>query len=381
MVTVAGPVAGERGMQPTPTEGIDSLALERGEPTPSAVMVDDAAGILPLQVRAVRLGDLSALRQLSAYYRLNQPDASLEPPSVLRAGLAASMPFRRTSRPAFVAVAGQRLVGFAPFRTAHPDRRWRLLALGSSVGVFDADPVWEALLTHAVRDAGLRGVKRLYARLPLGVPVGPALRRMGWTPYAAETIYAAATPDFGRRSSSVRPQTPADTWAIHQLYSAAVPRPVQVAEAHTSHRWELHPGRRGGGENARAGWLIEEGHDVVGYARAMSRARLHVLEIIFLPGRTDVISDLLSGALAALPNPPARRVLCAVRTYQAEVGTALEGRGFVPVQEQDLSVKYTTATVRSPAVEAVPFHVEVRDSLPQRVPSFLHGRPRDGSAD
>jgi flagellar biosynthetic protein FliQ len=46
-----------------------------------------------------------------------------------------------------------------------------------------------------------------------------------------------------------------------------------------------------------------------------------------------------------------------------------------------LLVKYTTATVRLPAFETVPFHVDVRDKLPQRVPSFLHGRPRDGSAN
>ncbi len=40
-------------------------------------------------------------------------------------------------------------------------------------------------------------------------------------------------------------------------------------------------------------------------------------------------------------------------------------------------MKYTTANVRAPAFEVVRFHVEARDKLPQRVPTFLHGQPRD----
>jgi hypothetical protein len=84
--------------------------------------------------------------------------------------------------------------------------------------------------------------------------------------------------------------------------------------------------------------------------------------------------------LASLPGPPAKRVFCAVRGYQAELATALETRGFAPILEQDLLLKYTTANVRLPAFEVVPFYVDVRERLPKRVPSFLHGQPRDESA-
>ncbi len=58
----------------------------------------------------------------------------------------------------------------------------------------------------------------------------------------------------------------------------------------------------------------------------------------------------------------------------------LEYREFAPFLEQDLLVKYTTANVRLPVLEPTPFHIEVRDKLPKRVPSFLHGTPRDESA-
>lgn len=334
--------------------------------------------ILPVGVRNVRLRDAGGLRRLDHFYRLNQPESHLSPYSVLRSGLRASLPGGWGSGPAFVASAGDRLVGYAQFRATGPDQRWHAVALGASVGVFDADPVWEALLVHAVRGAGLRGVKRLYARVPHALPVGDVLRRLAWSPYADETIFTAHDPGEAPGHRRLRPQTSADTWAIHQLYTAAVPRAVQAAEAFTSHRWELGAGR-GGPAVAVAGWLLDEGHQVTGYARTASRAGVHVLDLLYHPDRREVLDDLVVGALAALPHRPARRVYCAVRGYQAEAATALEERGFVPSLEQDLLVRYTTATVRAPAVETVSFHVEVRDKLPQRVPSFLHGRSRDGS--
>ena len=340
-----------------------------------------APSILPLDVRAVGLVDLPGLRRLDVLHRLNQPETQLVPYSPLRAGLRAAVPGFRGRRPAFVACAGDRLVGFAQFVPVPPDQRWLLIALGASVGVFDAEPVWDALLTHAVRAAGLRGVKRLYARAPQGVPVAAALRALAWAPYASETIFAAHDLDRPpRRGSPLRPQEPSDTWAIHQLYSAAVPREVQYAEAYTSHRWDAraHAARQRG--VTVGGWLVEEGHHLIGYARASSRAGTHVIELVYHPERTEVLNDLIPGVLAALPDRPARRVYCAVRGYQAEAATALEDRGFAPMLEQELLVKYTTASVRLPVVETVPFHVEVRDKLPQRVPSFLHGQPRDESA-
>lgn len=387
MVTTRGPSsAAERNLPAAPPRW-DGVVAATSTPDDARGVVESAnaspPSILPIDVRGARPRDLVGLRWLDTFYRLNQPESHLAPYSVLRSGLRASLPGLRRARPTFVASAGDRLVGYGEFRSVGPDQRWLAIALGASVGVFDADPVWEALLLHAVRAAGLRGVKRLYARVPQAAPVDGVLRRLAWTPYAAETVFvgydladAASAHASGRAG---RPQTPADTWAIHQLYAAAVPRAVQDAEAFTSHHWDLL-GRRGGPAAKGAGWLIQDGHQVVGYARTASRTGVHLLELLYHPDRREVLDDLIVGALGSLPTGSVRRVYCAVRGYQTEAATALEDRGFVPTLEQDLLVRYTTATVRVPAVEAVSFHVEVRDKLPQRVPSFLHGRPRDGSA-
>jgi hypothetical protein len=97
------------------------------------------------------------------------------------------------------------------------------------------------------------------------------------------------------------------------------------------------------------------------------------------PERRELLPALLDEAVGRLPNRP-RRVYCALRGYQSELGAALGAVGFAPVVEQDVLVRYTTASVRAPAHEAFPFHVEVREKLPQRVPTFLQRQFDDGSS-
>ena len=341
-----------------------------------------APSILPIDVRSPRLGDAAGLRHLDPLYRLDQPDSLLVPISPLRTGLASVLPGGRRRRPVFVASAGDRLVGYAQFDVGSWDQRWYAVALGASVGVFEAEPVWESILTHAVRAAGLRGVKRLFARVPLTETVNQAFRRIGWNAYASEVLFAATDlPRRGGWNRSVRRQIPSDTWGIHQLYGAVVPRPVQDAEALTSHFWEVNGRRSTPRRVSQLSWVQTDGHQPIGYAAVRSRGGIHVIDLMCLPDRREILPDLLAAAISSLPDRSPQRVYCAVRGYQAEVATVLGASGFSSILEQDLLVKYTTARVLAPVTEAVEFHVEARESLPKRVPTFLQGRARDGSAD
>jgi hypothetical protein len=335
----------------------------------------------PLTVRGLHVWDLPGVRQASTVLRLHQPEVNVRPYSPLRSAMGALAPGRRVKPYFFVACAEDHLIGFAHFQPALPDNRWQLVAAGSATEIYDAAPVWEDLLEEAVIAAGLRGVKRLYAKAPRSWPIAEALRAVGFTPYATETIYLAHQIVLGPAVEPVRQQNQADTWAIHQLYNVAVPREVQYAEAYTSHRWDVR-GRSDPltGLMAR-GWLIEVGHHVLGYVRVLSAGSTHIIEVLSDPERREVIEPLLDGALnRILRGGHPRELYAVIRGYQAEVGTLLEPRGFTPVVEQDLHLKYTTATVRAPATETVVFHPEVIEKLPKRVPSFLHGMPRDESA-
>jgi hypothetical protein len=351
-----------------------------GAPSGYPLQPDAGTTTLPVTVRPLFLRDVPRLRALDTLYPLNQPEALVVGYGRSRSGLRAASPWGRRRRPAFVADAGDRLVGYAEFRSLLFDGRWMLTALGASVGVYDADPVWEALLPYAVRQAGLRGVKRLYGRIPWEARVSPAFRRLGWHPYATETVFLAHDlASVARSGLRPRRQDRTDTWAVHQLYAACVPREVQDAEAFTSHRWDvLRPGHTG--RDAVGGWLFENDHQLVGYARVLSNGAHHAVELLVLPERRDLAGDVIDGVLAALGAHGVRRVYCAIRGYQAELSAPLGERGFLAVFEQELFVRYTTATVRRSVTEMVPFTLDVRDPVPGRVPTFFRPTSEDGSA-
>jgi hypothetical protein len=333
---------------------------------------------IPLTVRAIRPRDVIAVAGLKPLYRFHQPDLQLMAYGPLRWGARSAAPFFGARKPAFVARAGDRVVGFAQFAATPPDQRWVLLALGGSLGVYDVEPVWEELLAYAVRNAGLRGVKRLVARIPADLPVGRVLQRRSWHPFATETIYLARDPRPRGGAGRLRRQTQVDTWGVHQLYGSIAPKPVQEAEALTSHRWDVDAAPRQRGVSATA-WVADEGHDIFAYIGVRSRGGTHLLDVLIRPEARAELPALLDEAIARLPNRR-QRVFCALRGYQSELGAAFEQCGFDRALDQDVLLRYTTATIPAPAHEAFPFHLEVREKLPQRVPTFLQRQFDDGSS-
>lgn len=336
---------------------------------------------LDLSVRSAHVTDLPALARVSTVHRLSQPEMSLRDSSILRDALRALLPGGRGRRHLFVACVADKIVGYAEFQAALPDRRWHAMALGTATGVYDAGPVEDALLRHAITAAGLRGVKRVYARAPSGSNLVNSFCRVGFAPFATETIFVTDLAQVRGGTIPVRPQEQTDTWAIHQLYNATVPRKVQYAEALTSHRWdlaamdELAPGSR------RSGWLVEEGHAVAAYGRVTLGKNASAIELLYLPDHPEMLSGLIDSVLLKMRAAGrTNRIYCVLRGYQAEAAKELESRGFEPILEQDLLVKYTTATARAPQPEPLALHAEVVERLPKRVPSFLHQKPRDETA-
>lgn len=335
---------------------------------------------IPATVRSLALRDLPRLRELDDLHAVNQPEALVLGNHRMRDAVRAALPGQRGKRPAFVAESGDRIVGYVGFRAIQPDGRWMLHALGAAVGVYAAEPVWERLLEHAVRQAGLRGVRTLHARIPWGIAVRQALARTGWMPYATETVFqsAEARPPGG---PTVRPrlQEPADTWAIHQLHSAATPAAVQQAEAFTSRRWEIPPSRARRGPSV-AGLVFEMDGSIVAYVRAVRGDRSRAVDLLIHPDHRELTGRIIDGTLLALGSRGARRTWWTVRGYQSELIFPLQQRGFVAAFEQELLVRYTTATVRRGTAEMAHFTLDVRERVPRRVPTFLSGAHEDRSA-
>jgi hypothetical protein len=237
--------------------------------------------------------------------------------------------------------------------------------------VYGEEPVWEELLRHTTIAAGLRGVKRLYAKAKSGTPLLESFLRTGYAAYATETVFVARHPIFDGPEAPVRRQDAGDSWAIHQLYNAATPKQVQYAEAFTSDRWDARRTRAG---KRVSGWLLEDGNAVVGFIRVASSGRDHRIEVLHHPDHPEAARSLVGAALAKIRSDgEAARISCAVRGYQAETATALEERGFDPVMEQDVLIKYTTAIARPALTEGAVFPAELIERLPKRAPSFPCG--------
>jgi hypothetical protein len=343
---------------------------------------DKAAGDIrhpTLRIRPYSIGDAAALVRFPGVLRLDVPDSLL----LARPGmpeLPAALPVLRKERPAFVALADGQFVGFVRFSPRRPDGRWVVSAIGASTGVYAPEPVWEALLNHGVRAAGLRGVRRLFARVPAGHPIVQTMHDNGWVSYSRETVYRAERlVRIGRSEMMIRLQEPADTWAIHQLYASAAPRQVQEIEALTSHVWDMDQVRRGLRRLRQTGWLLEENGELVAYARYTRGSRVGMIDAVVPPGNGRHLGMLLDGVIAVPRRGRPRPVYCALRTYLMDLEGELTERGFSVIGEQELLIRYTTATARTSLAEPVHFPVELRQGLPRRVPTFLEGQPTDGT--
>lgn len=340
---------------------------------------------LPLTIRPARPRDLPGLRRLDTWVLLDQPDASLDPLGPVAATVAGFVPSQHRPR-VLVAESDAGTLAVAVFHALAPDHRWRLAALGAATGVYDVQPIWTELIARGVVLAGLRGVKRLYARAPAGSVADAAARAVGFAPYATETLWAVTSPRPATGDAVARRQDPTDTWAVHHLYIRSVPAPVQVAEASTSHHWDLAAGRP---RVAVDGLLVEDGHHVVAYARIATNRRQSTIELMANPDRLDAAAVVLDDAIAReVAAGRSDGIVCVVRGYQQELGGLLEARGFRDVGDQELLVKYTTARVAAPAhveAAAVPGAVRERLAKPKqkRAPSFYvsHGDDPAGSGE
>lgn len=328
---------------------------------------------LDLSVRQIRLVDLPALLRPPHATPLGFPEFDQARFRMDRLAIAA-LPLIRGRGRCFVAIGGERIVGLLRIQSEQPDRRWQALSIGAAPGVFDSGPVFEELFRHATVAAGVRGVKRFYARAPMESEALAGAWRAGFMPYAQETVFAGIPTAGASGSLPLRVPGPTDTWAIHQLYTASVPKQVQYAEAFTSHRWDAVQRRR----DMRS-WVVDEGHHVVAFVSVHDRQRGRSIECYVHPERSSLLPALMDAVVSRMQTGDKRAlpITVAVRGYQSEFEQPLIDRGFTPVVEQEVLVRYTTAPVRVPMTESVQFHQEAGERLPKRAPSYLYKPRRD----
>jgi len=330
--------------------------------------LNGSGGRLPVVIRAMGGRDLPGLlRMRRGGVRLDAPDSLVSGYTPL-GGIVQGRwnPLRGSRIRTYIASANRTPVAFVQARERSLDQRhkWDLLYLGAARVPAAATPerrvdLWTALLDYTTVAAGRRGVQRLYAKVAGASEVAEAFHAAGYTRYGEETLYLLHGVPRGDPAAmdgvdeiDLRPQLPGDTWALHQLYTLTAPKTVQHAEAHTSHRWELPARGMLASRNGprERGFVVERGHEIAIYCRVARRGNRARLEVVYEPAARELLEPALGAILRWLDPGPGERIYCAVREFQAELGSALLAHGFVATEVQDALVRYTVVSMRSPAL-------------------------------
>lgn len=338
----------------------------------------DRSGPSELSCRRLRVRDIRFLVASARQVHLDQPDSLLSSGGPLSTGLRSLGPLRRNKPATSLAFLGDRFAGYVQFDERGPDRHWIATSVGLTGGPLDDRLVLDRLLEYSVVRAGMRSVKRLFARVPRSSTVYDAFLACGFEPYMDESIHLLDR--IANRESvgvGIRDQEPADTWAVHKLYHAALPTHMQYAEAWTSHRWDMAAAK--GARKIWRAYVMEDGYQVVAYAGVRCSGSSAVIESMYLTDRTQCVRPFVCGVLARIAEDGGpTRVYATAGGYQQELRTVLDDQGFQNIGTQELMIKYTTAKVVARSINAsAGLPSDVLERVPKQVPTYLNRPVRE----
>lgn len=213
----------------------------------------------------------------------------------------------------------------------------------------DTEIAWQRLLEYLVRDAGERGVMRVYAKLSTESPEMSLFNQTGFHSYTHENLFRLNYQNSTERPPhlKIRSQRGRDAWFINELYRSITPTFVQNSEQNLAKDWDIHKGYFPRPVKEQ-GWVVEAGEKVIAYVRMTSNRHKHMVRIMHLDTQRELLPDLVRFVLSNLKAGPECLVYCTVREYQAEQEAILEDEGFSYLGKQAVMVKHTVQFVRNP---------------------------------
>ena len=324
-------------------------------------------------IRSYRLLDSPAIVRLPFRYELHHPESDADQPHTVQLVTRKLVSGEHFRRPLFVLPQGgtRKLAGALQCQQQGADDRWYLQYLSTAESVETDTDVPLSLFEHAIAEAGWSGARRLMARSAPESALTGALRAAGFSAFCHENVYTARSAPTGGSRGMVRVQESSDVWGIHQLYLQTTPRDVQNAEALTSHEWDVDLEGR-----SRRGWFIASEGVPTAYVRVRTSRRCYRLDAMFVPKVRSQLAALFNAVFAVLRAESARPIFIAIRGYQQELESVVEGLGFRLEADQLMMVRYTTVPVPARTTEGFEL-LQARESDPQRVPSFYVREPHE----
>ena len=251
------------------------------------------------------------------------------------------------------------ILGFAQVRERPARVTWDLSYLASMVNRnVSSEEVLIALLEYILEIASSHGILRIFAKVEDEIPEMELFQKAGFQRYARQLTYVfhpeSIQGDFNL--PSLRRWNRHHAWGLHQLYRAATPQRVQMAEMLDSsdefaklYVGSLRPlpsSLSRGDENfvcdvgVRLGaWLrICPGHGTAP----------HQLSLIVHPEHADLAEPLLRFGTKSLLERSARPIYCQVREYDSSVINALRTSGFEHASTKALLVRHIALLAMNP---------------------------------
>lgn len=243
-------------------------------------------------------------------------------------------------------------------RSGRPEQDIVMMSVYGGGRGHPTDPdVWFRLLEALCVHAGHHRVQRFYAALSQRhEELREVFRQLGFVGYTQQTVLRLEGPDWdqGITLAPMRPQARRDAWAIHKLYGAITPHPVQLAEARLPRAW-MPPLTQGWRRPRRRGWVLGPEDNLTAYLHLTSGPVAHILTLLLQPEAREIIADILRFGLAQVSD--ALPVYLLLRDYNRELLMPAGDLGFQPIGEQVLLFKQTTVAVRRsiliPALEGI----------------------------
>lgn len=305
--------------------------------------------------------------------RLNPPYSLVQPDSHLRDLWRSQIPIKPKLSFVYVYVERGVVLGYVQVR-CHWTRQdeWTITTLGTVERAPSHVP--EVLVEQICREAGERGVLRIFVKVPQNDASMELFKGTGFTHYTDENIWgnlyfaqtdAPTIPSTEPQHEQIRRQRGADAWDLYKLYAAVTPPAVQRAENLDSREWQR-------GIIARPSfvmadpvekayvWSDQAGeHALGGFVRLVSGKGGHWVTLLFKPDASNraIVPRALDYVLWKASRHSNKPVYCGVREYQAEVGGELDSRGFHLLSKQMLLVKYMAEPIKSPQKALIPFLV------------------------
>jgi hypothetical protein len=210
--------------------------------------------------------------------------------------------------------------------------------------------VWYRLLEHACIAAGNLRVQRLYAPLSQRhADLRELFKQLGFQPYTRQAVLRLDGPDWNQGTSvaPMRAQSRRSVWAIHKLYGAITPHPVQQAEALNARDWSL-PMTQRWARPYRRSWVLGTDDELEACLQLTSGTGGYVFRLLLAPQQRGLAPDVLRFGLGQISDT--KPIYLLLREYQSELLTPLEELGFHGLGEQTLLVKTLTAAARRPVL-------------------------------